>query len=153
VTPVRALAAALPLLVVAAVAALWPAGGDSLVIYSSMGPPGLLIPRFEAETGIRVTYINMGGGPLQARIYAEGARSRWTVAWFVGDGGAGPGGAAGAASAARRRPAGPDRGGTGPAARGPGLAADRDDACRGVPDTRCDRCALAVVGGAAGLCR
>lgn len=85
VTPLRALAAALPLLVVAAVAALWPAGGDSLVIYSAMGPPGSLIPRFEAEAGVRVTYVNMGGGPLQARIYAEGARPRWTVAWFVGD--------------------------------------------------------------------
>jgi len=50
-----------------------------------MGPPGAMIPAFEARTGLRVTYINMAGGPLQARIYAEGARPRWTVAWFVGD--------------------------------------------------------------------
>ena len=50
-----------------------------------MGPGGAMIPAFEAETGLRVTYINMAGGPLQARIYAEGTRPRWTLAWFVGD--------------------------------------------------------------------
>ena len=50
-----------------------------------MGPGGAMIPAFEAETGLRVTYINMAGGPLQARIYAEGPRPRWTLAWFVGD--------------------------------------------------------------------
>ena len=66
-------------------AALWPAGGDALVIYSAMGPPGELIQAFEAATGLHVTYINMAGGPLLARIYAEGARPRWTAAWFVGD--------------------------------------------------------------------
>lgn len=70
---------------VAATFALWPAGGDELVIYSAMGPAGAMIPAFEAETGLHVTYINMGGGPLQARIYAEGARPRWTIAWLVGD--------------------------------------------------------------------
>lgn len=69
----------------AAVAVLWPQQGGELVIYSAMGPPGAMIPAFEAETGLHVTYINMGGGPLQARIYAEGAHPRWTVAWFVGD--------------------------------------------------------------------
>lgn len=69
-----------------AVAMLWPPGGaDGLVIYSAMGPPGAMIPAFEAEAGLRVTYVNMGGGPLQARLYAEGAHPRWTVAWFVGD--------------------------------------------------------------------
>ena len=67
-------------------ALLWPRSGDGdVVIYSAMGPPGAMIPAFEAETGLRVTYINMAGGPLQARIYAEGAAPRWTVAWFVGD--------------------------------------------------------------------
>ncbi len=50
-----------------------------------MGPGGPLIPAFEAETGLHVTYINMAGGPLQARIYAEGPHPRWTVAWFIGD--------------------------------------------------------------------
>lgn len=85
-TRLRLVAAALAVAVVAAIAVLWPAGGaDRLVIYSAMGPSGAMIPAFEAETGLHVTYINMGGGPLQARIYAEGARPRWTVAWFVGD--------------------------------------------------------------------
>ncbi len=85
-TRLRLGAAGLAVAVVAAVAALWPpGGGGELVIYSAMGPPGAMIPAFEAETGLHVTYINMGGGPLQARIYAEGARPRWTVAWFVGD--------------------------------------------------------------------
>ncbi len=71
---------------VAAIAALWPpAEGETIVIYSAMGPGGALIPAFEAETGLRVTYINMAGGPLQARIYAEGPHPRWTLAWFVGD--------------------------------------------------------------------
>lgn len=65
---------------------LWPAGGENnLVIYSAMGPPGGLIPAFEKASGLHVTYINMGGGPLQARIYAEGSHPRWTVAWFAGD--------------------------------------------------------------------
>lgn len=65
---------------------LWPpAIGETLVIYSAMGPGGALIPAFEAETGLRVTYINMAGGPMQARIYAEGPHPRWTLAWFVGD--------------------------------------------------------------------
>lgn len=85
-TGLRLAAAALAVAAAAAVAALWPADrSDGLVIYSAMGPPGAMIPAFEAETGVPVTYINMGGGPLQARIYAEGARPRWTVAWFVGD--------------------------------------------------------------------
>ncbi len=85
-TRMRLAAAALTVAAAAAVAALWPSeGSDGLVIYSAMGPPGAMIPAFEAETGLHVTYINMGGGPLQARIYAEGARPRWTVAWFVGD--------------------------------------------------------------------
>lgn len=84
-TRLRLVAAGLAVAAVAAVAALWPSGGDGLVIYSAMGPPGAMIPAFEAETGLRVTYVNMGGGPLQARIYAEGDRPRWTVAWFVGD--------------------------------------------------------------------
>jgi iron(III) transport system substrate-binding protein len=85
VTPARCIAVLLVLAVPASVAALWPAGGDSLVIYSAMGPPGEMVRAFEAEAGVRVTYVNMGGGPLQARLYAEGARPRWTVAWFVGD--------------------------------------------------------------------
>ncbi len=84
-TPLRLTAAGLAVAAAAAVAALWPQGGDGLVIYSAMGPPGAMIPAFEAETGLHVTYVNMGGGPLQARIYAEGARPRWTVAWLVGD--------------------------------------------------------------------
>ena len=84
-TPARCLAILLPAAVVASVAALWPAGSGSLVIYSAMGPPGEMIRAFEAKEGVRVTYVNMGGGPLQARLYAEGARPRWTVAWFVGD--------------------------------------------------------------------
>lgn len=70
----------------AAIVALWPrAGADDLMIYSAMGPPGTLIQAFEAESGVRVSYVNMAGGPLQARIYAEGDSPRWTVAWFVGD--------------------------------------------------------------------
>lgn len=84
-TPARCLAVLLPIAVVASVAALWPVGGGSLVIYSAMGPPGEMIRAFEKEAGVRVTYVNMAGGPLQARLYAEGARPRWTVAWFVGD--------------------------------------------------------------------
>lgn len=71
---------------VAAVAALWqPGGGDALVIYSAMGPGGALIDAYRQETGTRIDYINMAGGPLQARLYAEGEHPRWTVAWFVGD--------------------------------------------------------------------
>lgn len=84
-TPLRLAAAGLAMAAAAAIAALWPSGGDGLVIYSAMGPPGAMIPAFEAETGLHVAYHNMGGGPLQARIYAEGGRPRWTVAWFVGD--------------------------------------------------------------------
>ncbi|MGI3776779.1 MAG: ABC transporter substrate-binding protein [Janthinobacterium lividum] len=84
-TPARCLAVLLLAAVAASVATLWPAGGDSLVIYSAMGPPGGMIRAFEKQAGVRVTYVNMGGGPLQARLYAEGARPRWTVAWFVGD--------------------------------------------------------------------
>lgn len=69
-----------------AVAALWPqADGETIVIYSAMGPGGALIQAFEAETGVRAAYINMAGGPLQARLYAEGPHPRWTVAWFIGD--------------------------------------------------------------------
>ena len=50
-----------------------------------MGPGGPLIAAFEAATGERVTYINMAGGPMQARIYAEGRHPRWTLTWFIGD--------------------------------------------------------------------
>lgn len=82
----RAGLAVLVFAAVAAVAALWPRAGDGdLVIYSAMGPPGTMIPAFEAASGLHATYINMAGGPLQARIYAEGSAPRWTVAWFVGD--------------------------------------------------------------------
>lgn len=71
---------------IAAVAALWPPNaGETMVIYSAMGPGEPLVSAFEAESGVRVTYINMAGGPLQARIYAEGPRPRWTLAWLVGD--------------------------------------------------------------------
>lgn len=86
ITRLRLAVAALAAAMAASVALLWPrGGGDRLVIYSAMGPPGAMIPAFEAQTGLHVTYINMGGGPLQARIYAEGLRPRWTLAWFVGD--------------------------------------------------------------------
>ena len=79
-------AAGLVVAVIASVAALWPPGaGEDLVIYSAMGPGGPMIAAFEAEAGLRVSYINMAGGPLQARIYAEGRHARWTLAWFVGD--------------------------------------------------------------------
>lgn len=50
-----------------------------------MGPGRSLIAAFEAETGVRVSYINMAGGPMQARIYAEGRHPRWTLTWFIGD--------------------------------------------------------------------
>ena len=82
----RAGFAALAIAAVASVAALWSrSGAADLVIYSAMGPPGTMIPAFEAESGVRVTYVNMAGGPLQARLYAEGRAPRWTVAWFIGD--------------------------------------------------------------------
>ena len=55
------------------------------MIYSAMGPGGAMIAGFETETASHVTYINMAGGPLQARLYAEGNHPRWTVAWFIGD--------------------------------------------------------------------
>jgi iron(III) transport system substrate-binding protein len=60
-------------------------GSRNLVVYSAMGPPGELVRAFEKKSGIHVTYVNMGGGPLQARLYAEGRRPHWTIAWFVGD--------------------------------------------------------------------
>lgn len=82
----RIIAACLAIGMAVSLFLLWPASGKSnLVIYSAMGPPGGLIPAFEKAAGLRVTYINMGGGPLQARIYAEGAHPRWNVAWFAGD--------------------------------------------------------------------
>lgn len=69
----------------AALAALWPRGEDQLVIYSMMGPARALTAAFTARTGIPVTYINLEGGPMQARLYAEGDHPRWTVAWFTGE--------------------------------------------------------------------
>lgn len=50
-----------------------------------MGPAHALVHAFSARTGILVTYINLDGGPMQARLYAEGDRPRWTIAWFTGD--------------------------------------------------------------------
>ena len=64
---------------------LWPARRHTLVIYSAMGPPGPLIAAFEHETGVGVTYVNMNGNGLLARIYAEGRHPGWDLAWFVGD--------------------------------------------------------------------
>lgn len=50
-----------------------------------MGPAHALVRAFSLRTGIPITYINLDGGPMQARLYAEGDRPRWTVAWFTGD--------------------------------------------------------------------
>jgi iron(III) transport system substrate-binding protein len=64
---------------------LWPPRRDTLVIYSAMGPSGPLVAAFERDTRIRVTYVNMNGDALLARIYAEGRHPGWDLAWFVGD--------------------------------------------------------------------
>lgn len=50
-----------------------------------MGPSGPLVAAFERDTRIRVTYVNMNGDALLARIYAEGRHPGWDLAWFVGD--------------------------------------------------------------------
>ena len=50
-----------------------------------MGPAQDLVHAFSARTGIPVTYVNLDGGSMQARLYAEGERPRWTIAWFTGD--------------------------------------------------------------------
>ena len=84
-TVLRTGAAMLLLACVLAVAALWPPGRRTLVIYSAMGPPGPAIAAFQHETGIPVSYVNMNGNALLARIYAEGRQPAWDVAWFVGD--------------------------------------------------------------------
>ncbi|MBE7213164.1 MAG: substrate-binding domain-containing protein [Gluconacetobacter diazotrophicus] len=84
-TRARLAAGILLLSCLAAVAGLWPARRNTLVIYSAMGPPGPEIAAFERQTGIAVRYVNMNGNALLARIYAEGRRPGWDMAWFVGD--------------------------------------------------------------------
>ncbi len=84
-TGLRAAAALLTLACGLALMVLWPSRRNTLVIYSSMGPPGLAIAAFERKAGVPVRYVNMNGNALLARIYAEGRHPAWDVAWFVGD--------------------------------------------------------------------
>lgn len=73
------------MLVVGAVWALWPRGGQGLVLYSAVDYGDTVAAAFTRKTGIPVRVITLSTGALLARISAEGHRPAWTLAWFDGD--------------------------------------------------------------------
>ena len=62
-----------------------PAEGRVVSVYTAHGQEALnaLVPRFEAETGIRIELVKLGSGEVLQRIEAERGAPRCDVIWSV----------------------------------------------------------------------
>lgn len=62
-----------------------PAEGRVVSVYSAHGQEALnaLVPRFQAETGIRIELVKLGSGEVMQRVEAERGAPRCDVIWSV----------------------------------------------------------------------